>query len=280
MTIKILVDSACDLPEEEAVRNGITVMPLFIHVGNETFRDGVDLSRGDFYRRLPGWQTAPTTAAPGPELFRREYERLAAEGADEILSIHLSKSLSLVVESARQGAAQAAGVKVTVYDSGQLSLGAGFLALTAAEAAARGASMDEIIAALDDQAARTHTFAALDTLEFLNRSGRMSGVMSVIGNLFQIKPLLRMHLGKPTSEKIRTRGRAARRLLEILHSLGPIEKAALLHSDAAPRAEELYGMTNGCLPKSGLLRGEISPVLGAHIGPGVVGFVCIIKSKN
>jgi DegV family protein with EDD domain len=277
MTIKILIDSACDLPEEVARRLDITVVPLFIQVGGESYRDGVDLSREDFYRRLPDWPSSPTTAAPGPELFRREYELLAAAGADEILSIHLSKSLSLVVESARQAAAETDAARVTVYDSGQLSLGAGFLALTAAEAADRGASMAEIVALLDDQAKRTYTFAALDTLEYLNRSGRMNGIMSVIGNLFQIKPLLRMHLGKPTSEKIRTRGRAVKRLLEILNSLGPLERAALLHSAAAPRAEALLGMANGSLPKNNLLRGEISPVLGAHIGPGVVGFVCITK---
>lgn len=278
MKIKIVVDSACDLPDKLARENDITVVPLYIHVGEKTYRDGLDLSREEFYRNLITWHISPTTAAPGPSVFQSIYEKLAAEGADEILSIHLSESLSLTVETARQGAALASGVKVTVYDSGQLSLGAGLMALTAARAAADGASMAEILKTLDDQGKRTHTFAALDTLEYLRRSGRMNNAVSVIGNLLQIKPLLRMHLGKATSEKVRTRQKAVQRLMAILKSLAPFERVAFLHSEASERADELFQMAKSYLPDGEALRGVISPVLGAHIGPGVVGFVCIKQS--
>ncbi|MHC1781404.1 MAG: DegV family protein [Anaerolineaceae bacterium] len=278
MTIKVVTDSACDLPEELARNLNITVVPLYIHVGEQTYRDGLDLSREDFYRKLPTWPVSPTTAAPGPSVFHNIYEKLASEGADEILSIHLSETLSLTVETARQGAELTGGAKVTVYDSGQLSLGAGLLAVTAARTAAGGASMSAILEMLESQAKRTHTFAALDTLEYLTRSGRMSQVVSMIGNLLQIKPLLRMHLGKATSEKVRTHRRAIERLMTILKSLAPFEKVALLHSEASARADELFELARAYLPEGETLRSVISPVLGAHIGPGVVGFVCITRS--
>ncbi len=278
MTIKIVVDSACDLPDELAREYDITVVPLYIHVGDKTYRDGLDLSREEFYRNLVTWQISPTTAAPGPSIFQSVYEKLAGEGADEILSIHLSESLSLTVETARQGAELTRAANVTVYDSGQLSLGAGLMAVTAAKAAAEGASMAEIIRMLDDQGRRTHTFAALDTLEYLRRSGRMNHVVTVIGNLLQIKPLLRMHMGKATSEKVRTHRRAIERMMTILKSLAPFERVALLQSEASGRADELFQMAKSYLPTGETLRGVISPVLGAHIGPGVVGFVCIKQS--
>jgi DegV family protein with EDD domain len=236
------------------------------------------LSREEFYRNLVTWQISPTTAAPGPSIFQSVYEKLAGEGADEILSIHLSESLSLTVETARQGAELAHAANVTVYDSGQLSLGAGLMALTAAKAAADGASMAEILKTLDDQGRRTHTFAALETLEYLRRSGRMNHVVTVIGNLLQIKPLLRMHLGKATSEKVRTHRKAIERMMTILKSLAPFERVALLQSEASGRADELFEMAKSYLPNGETLRGVISPVMGAHIGPGVVGFVCIKQS--
>lgn len=279
MTIKIVVDSACDLPEELARQYGISIIPLFIQVGDETYRDGIDMSRQEFFQRLPGWNQSPTTAAPGPEVFRREYERLALEGATQILSIHLSVNLSTVIESARLAAADTTIIPVAVLDSQQLSLGAGLLAITAVQAATKGCSMPEILAILNDQIDRTHVFAALDTLEYLKRSGRMSHILSLIGNLLQIKPLLRMYKGKATSEKVRTRRKAIERLLSILKSLDPFEKVALLHSNTADRAEAVFQLAKPYLPKTEIIRAEISPVLGAHIGPGVIGFVCITCPK-
>lgn len=277
MSIKIVVDSACDLPEELARENGITTIPLYIHAGEKTFRDGIDLTRQEFYQRLPEFQPAPTTAAPGAEVFRQVYERLASEGASEILSIHISIKLSSLVESARQAAAMTTTVPVTVLDSQQLSMGIGFLAVTAAQAAARGSSMAEIVSRLNEKMGRTHVFAALDTLEYLKRSGRMSSAASLLGNLLQIKPLLRMYCGSPTTEKVRTRRRAVERLVAILKSLGPLEEVALLHANAAERAESLLQETLRLLPGLPIIRSEISPTLGAHIGPGVIGFACVTR---
>jgi DegV family protein with EDD domain len=277
MTIRIVADSTCDLPEELIRKHRITVIPMYISVGLQEYRDGVDLSRQEFYERLPNFKPAPTTAAPGPEVFRQTYEQLAAEGATEILSIHIAVKLSAVFTIASQAAKETTAVPVTAFDSRQLSLGTGFQVLAAAQAAEEGCSTSEILSMLEAQIARTHVFAALDTLEFLRRSGRMNFAVSFLGTLLQIKPFLKMYDGNPTAERIRTRKGAVKRLIELLAEATPLEKVALLHSRAEDRARALLQLVRHLLPAGEILVEEINPVLGAHIGPGVVGFVCISK---
>jgi DegV family protein with EDD domain len=197
-----------------------------------------------------------------------------------VLSIHISISLSAVVDVARLGAKETDTVPVTVLDSRQLSLGTGFLVLTAAKAAAEGRSMDEITPMLEEQALRTHVFAALDTLEFLRRSGRMSRVMASLGSVLQIKPLLKMYNGNPTAERVRTRKRATERLISLLSDLVPLEQVALVHTHTPDRAEELRQQVQHLLPEGEVPSVDITPVIGAHIGPGAVGFACITARKG
>ena len=275
MTIRIVTDSTCDLPEAVVSEYGITVVPLYINVGDQSYLDGVELSRQEFYERLPDYEIPPTTAAPGPEVFRQTYERLAEEGATEVLSIHISISLSATVDVARLGAKETETVLVTVLDSKQLSLGTGFLVLTAAKAATEGRPMGEIIALLEEQISRTHVFAALDTLEFLRRSGRMSRVMAGLGSVLQIKPLLKMYGGNPTAERVRTRKRAIERVISLLTDLVPLEQVALVHTHAPDRAEALRQRVQDLLPKGEIPSVDITPVIGAHIGPGAAGFACV-----
>lgn len=279
MSIRIVTDSASDLPAAELATYGITVVPLYVNMGTHGYRDGIDLSRDEFYTRLPEYNPPPTTGVPSPELFIQAYERLAAEGATAILSLHLSQSLSSTVEVARVAARQTGAVPVTVLDSRQLSMGMGFLAITAAQAARAGQSMPQILALLDDQIARTHTAAALDTLEFLRRSGRMSGVVARIGNLLQIKPILRMYEGHPTVERVRTRRGALNRLGQILEAQAPLERIAFLHANVLDRAEDFQQRVRHLLPDGEIPVGIITPVLGAHIGPGVVGFSCVSAKR-
>jgi DegV family protein with EDD domain len=278
MRIRIVTDSTCDLPQEIIRKYGIIVVPLYIHAGGQAYQDGVDLSRQEFYERLPNYQPLPTTAVPSPEIFRQAYERLASEGATEILSIHISIQLSAMVDIAREAAKEIPSVPVTVFDSRQLSLGMGFEVLMAAEAAVEGRSMEEILSILEAQIARTHVFAALDTLEFLRRSGRMNFMLSALGTLLRIKPILKMYDGNPTAERVRTRDSATKRLIELLLEFGPYEKAALLHSAAADRARELLEEIRNLLPAGEIWLEEINPVIGAHIGPGAIGFACISKA--
>jgi DegV family protein with EDD domain len=280
MTIKIVTDSTCDLPEATVAEYGITVVPLYINFGDQSYLDGVELSRQEFYKRLPDCDPLPTTAAPGPEVFRQTYERLADEGASEVLSIHISISLSATVDVARLGAKETGAAPVTVLDSRQLSLGTGFLVLTAAKAAAEGRSMDEIISLLEEQVSRTHVFAALDTLEFLRRSGRMNWAMASLGTVLQIKPLLKMYDGNPTAERVRTRNRATKRLINLLSDLVPLEKVALVHTHAPDRAEALRQQVQHLLPEGEIPSVDITPVIGAHIGPGAAGFACVAARKE
>jgi DegV family protein with EDD domain len=151
VSIKIVTDSTCDLPESVIARYGITVVPLYINLGPKGYLDGVELSRQEFYERLPTYNPLPTTATPGTDMFRKAYDKLAGEGASEILSIHISISLSATVDIARLAAKEMHSVPVSVMDSRQLSLGTGFLVERAALAAAEGCSMSEIMAVLEDQ---------------------------------------------------------------------------------------------------------------------------------
>jgi DegV family protein with EDD domain len=280
MAIKIVTDSTCDLPEAIVAKHGITIVPLYINFGDQSYLDGVELSRREFYERLPGYETPPTTAAPGPEVFRQAYERLADEGATEVLSIHISISLSAILDVARLAAKEMDAVPVTVFDSRQLSLGTGFLVQTAAKAAAEGFLMGEIIPLLEEQISRTHVFAALDTLEFLRRSGRMSRVMAGLGSVLQIKPLLKMYDGNPTAERVRTRRRATERLISLLSDLVPLERVALVHTHTPDRAEELRQRVQHLLPEGEVPSVDITPVIGTHIGPGAVGFACVTARER
>ncbi len=277
MSVRILTDSTCDLPKWVIDRLGICVLPLYIHVGNQDYLDGIDLSRDAFYQNLPTFPKQPTTAVPSPQKFRAMYDALADEGATEVLSIHISTSLSAVVNVAQVAAQETTSVPVTVLDSRQLSLGTGFLVETAAKLAQAGHTVAQILPALADQIRRTRVFAALDTLEFLRRSGRMNGVISTIGELLQIKPFLKMYDGVASAERVRTRKHAMQRLVEMLSESVPYEKVALLHSNALDRAQALLQDVKDLLPSEDVWFEQINPVLGSHIGPGVIGFACISK---
>ncbi len=212
MSIRIVTDSTCDLPAEVIDRYGIGVVPLYINIGDRGYLDGVEITRAEFYNNLPTYKVQPTTAAPPPEKYRAVYETLAGQGATEILSIHISQALSAVVDTARLAAQEFKSIPVTVFDSQQLSLGTGFLVETAARLAQAGHSLSEILAALNDQIRRSYVFAALDTLKFLRRSGRLNGVASGLGSLLQLKPIMKMYDGKPDAERVRTRKRAMQRV--------------------------------------------------------------------
>lgn len=277
MNIRIVTDSTCDLPPEIVHQNSITVIPLHINIGDKTFLDGVDLSRTEFYTQLPGYFPAPKTAAPGPDVFTQAYERLANEGAQAILSIHISETLSATVNSARTAAKQFTRIPVTVLDSSQLSLGTGFLIEKAAVLAQLGKKVEEIVSILQGVMKRTYVFASLQTLEYLRRSGRMNFAIARFGELFQIKPLLHMNMGKATAHRTRTQKRATERLMEWLNEYAPYEKLAILHAGVQEQAQSLYEQVRSFLPNEEILIVQITPVLGAHLGIGALGFACISK---
>jgi DegV family protein with EDD domain len=275
MTIRVVTDSTCDLPVEVVRAHHITVIPLIITADAKEMQDGVDITRREFYTRLPDFHHSPKTAAPGPEVFRKAYEALAGEGADEILSIHISDKLSATIESARQAAAETTAASVTAFDSRQLSLGMGFEVLEAAQAAEQDRTLPEILDLLDGQIRRTHVCAALDTLEYMRRGGRMNGAITALGTLLQVKPILKMYDGEPTAERVRTRAGAIKRMRALIVEHAPYVRAAILHSGVMERAREFQKHIEDLLPTGEIWMEEINPVLGAHIGPGVLGFAGI-----
>jgi DegV family protein with EDD domain len=277
MNIRIVTDSTCDLPEEIVYQQAITVIPLHINVGEKAYLDGVDLTRLEFYAQLPDYFPAPKTAAPGSEVFVQAYERLANEGAQAILSIHISETLSATINSARTAAEQFTRIPVTVLDSSQLSLGTGFIVEKAAQMAKIDKTVEEIISALKEVMKRTYVFASLKTLEYLRRGGRMNFAIAKFGEILQIKPLLHMNIGKATALRTRTNKRARKRLLDWLAEYAPYEKLAIVHAGVQEDAEALYEQVRSFFPESKVPIVQITPVLGAHLGIGAIGFACISK---
>lgn len=278
--IGILTDSSADLPKDVIERFGIEVIPLYINMGTEQFLDGVNITKEEFYQRLPNFDPSPSTAAPGAELFKRGYEKLVKQGAKEILSIHISESLSLTVNSARLAAKEFSEVPVTVLDSGQLSLGLGFLTARAAEMAQAGQKLETILKNLRGLMPRTFVFAALDTLEYLRRSGRMHIAVARFGELLRFKPLLTMNEGHPQAYRVRTRQKAIERLFRWMDEHGPFEQLAVVHAGVQERAEALRDQAAKYLPDGKIIIQQITPVLGANLGIGALGFAGIAKDRQ
>lgn len=277
MTVRILTDSTADLPASVIKKLNIMMLPIYIHIGNRDYLDGVDITREEFYKNLPEYKSHPTTAVPSPAKFRLMYEALAGEGATEVISIHVSSSLSAIVNVAETAAKETTSVPVTVLDSRQLSMGTGFLVEKAAELAKLGHKVKEILPILEDQIKRTYVAAGLDTLKYLRRSGRMNRVISTIGEFIQLKPILKMDDGVSGVEKVRTRQKAITRMVEMIKAHSPFEKLAFLHSTAFDSMQRLMDEVKQYFPKTEIYTETINPVIGAHIGPGVVGFAGVTR---
>lgn len=278
MTIKIVTDSTCDLPQNLVQNLGISVVPLYINIGDEGYLDNVEITRQDFYTNLPDYPVHPTTGTPGIDAFTNVYQKLASQGATQILSIHVSRSLSATIDVAESATRKFDRVPVSVRDSQQLSTGTGFQVETAALMAIDGKDLEEILETLDDLTKRTFVAARLDTLEYLRRSGRMNAFITGIGSLLQLKPILTMKNGLPGSERVRTASKAEARLVEMLEEHKPIEQFALLHTNAPREAETFRLKLSDLLPEGLVYSMDITPVIGAHIGPGAIGYAIISQN--
>lgn len=280
MTIRIVTDSTCDLPQSVIAELEITILPLYINIGDKGYLDGVEITRREFYTNLRDYSNHPTTGAPGVDAFTRAYEELAAEGATQILSIHISESLSAISSIAEAAANEFDSIPVIVRDSNQLSMGTGFQVEAAARMTKGGKTLEEIIPALEDMAARTYVAAALDTLEFLRRSGRMNPFLTGLGSLLQLKPILTMKDGLPGSERVRTSAKAEERLVEMLEERQPVEQFALLHTNAPNKAKAFHSRIAHLIPSGEAYSMDITPVIGAHIGSGAVGYAIVSRTKD
>jgi len=280
MKIRIVTDSTCDLPQDIVNKHKISIVPLHINQGEKNFLDGVDITREEFYARLPGFRPYPTTAAPSPEIFRQTYEHLADEGTEHILSIHISESLSATINSARMAAEKFKRIPVTVLDSTQLSLGLGFIVEKAAQMAELNHKAEEILESLHELMKRTYVFASLKTLEYLRRSGRMHFALARLGEILQIKPLLHMNQGKPAAHRARTQLRATEWLFEWLKEYAPYERLAIVHAGVQAEAEAMRERVKEFLPDGEIPIVQITPVLGSHLGIGALGFACVSAKER
>lgn len=277
MVVRIVTDSACDLPESLIKEYKIGVVPLYINIGNQSYLDGIEMTRENFYNNLDQFPHHPQTATPGPETFAQFYRQASINSNDQIFAIHVASSLSAVYKSALSGA-QSTGVPVTVHDSEQVALGAGLQVLEAARAAANGANPGEIQQIVENLRKRIHLFAVLDTMKFLQKSGRISLTMMGIGSLLHVKPLLKLHKGLAITEKVTTHMRAVLRMVQLAKNLGSIEHISIIHIQAFEAAKKLYERVSPLAPGNNQpIFQTVTPVIGAHVGPKAIGLVCVTR---
>jgi fatty acid kinase fatty acid binding subunit len=271
MGVRVVTDSACDLPDDLIERHGIEVVPLTIRFGNEELIDRKELSTDEFWRRLADSDVLPETSAPSAGAFEGAFRRLIEDGATGIICVNLSSKLSATMQSA-QVAAQAvqADCPVVVIDSLMVSMGLGSLCLTAAQRATDGDSLDSIVANVTDRRNRSKLYGALDTLEFLKKGGRVGNARALLGTMLAIKPVLEVRDGVvEEAGKVRTRSKALRLLAERVKE-GPFENLAVLHGNA-PDLDELLDLLEPLASRDQIVVGQIGPVIGTHAGPRVIG---------
>lgn len=273
--VRVITDSTADIPEELVHKLGITVVPSYVMFGTESYRDGVELSREQFYDRLVSTREIPTTAAPPPAAYEAVYRQLA-EDSQEMVSIHLASRYSGLYNSAAVAAQGIPETRIAVVDSEQVTMGYGWLVVAAAEAAQRGASCEEIVALVEGMKPRTRVLAALGTLEYLQRSGRVDWIRAMVGTLLQIKPIVEVRLSEINLvERARTLGRALGRLLALVQELGPLERAIVLHTNAPDLAADFADRFAQINPGWTRLIEQAGVTIASHAGPGAVGVACV-----
>ncbi len=273
--VRIVTDSTADLPDGVAARLGITVVPCYVVFGSETYRDGVELTKQQFYGKLAGASVIPTTAAPPSAVYEESYRQLARE-TDAIVSIHLAAGLSAIYSSAAAAAASISGLRIIVLDSEQVTMGYGWMAIAASEAARRGETLEQIVALVEGMKARSRVLAVLDTLDFVYRGGRVGWVRAMLGALLRIKPIVEVHAGEVRLvERGRTWKRSLDKLMERVQALGPLERAVVLHANAPEKAERVADRLQALAPDWDRLVGQAGVTIASHAGPGAVGIACV-----
>jgi DegV family protein with EDD domain len=281
MNVAIVTDSASDLPPDRAAAAGIRIVPLNVSFGSETFRAVVDLSTDEFWRRMTAPDAPfPMTSAASPGSYQEAIEAAFAGGADAIVCIDIAETLSGTIKSARVAAGMLQDREIHVIDTRTASMGAGMLALLAAEWAAAGATAADIAARIEARLADVDLFVVLDTLAYLRKGGRLSGPQAAIGTLLSVKPIITVRHGLvEVADRPRTRSKARERLLELL-TARPLERIAILYAppaDADAFRRELVARVPGGIDEAGVSVQPIGPSVGPHVGPGCVGAVVLYR---
>lgn len=278
--IRIVTDSSADIPKHVAAALDISVVPLIISFGNESYREGVDLSHDAFYERLlRDHPKLPKTAIPSPSDFEKVYRPMLDDG-DDIISIHISSSLSGVHNLANVVARDVdpTGERITVIDSRSVSMCLGWVAIAAAELALRDEEKPDILAHIDDMLPRLRIPSFLDTLEFIKAGGRIGSAEALVGTVLDVKPLLHLENGSVAPlEKVRTRNKAIDRLIELARELAPFDDLAVMHTHAPQLAEELARKLSIIHPRGNILIAETGVAMGTHTGPNSLGLCAVVS---
>ena len=275
MSVTIVTDSSCDLPPELVQQADIRVVPCSVSFGDRTYRDGVDINREQFYEMLIGETYFPTTSQPAVSEFQQLFASLR-EGDREVVAVLLSGKLSATVNSATQAKnALDENGPIDIIDSEQTSMGLGFMALEAAKMAADGASREDVVARVLHLRSRTHTYAMLDTAEYLRRGGRAGRAQSFLVSALKFKPIVTISEGVAAPvARPRTRRKGLDEVASRIRGLGPLDHSAVMYTtdpaDAEALKERIVSGTD-----TEVVQARFSPVLGAHLGPGALGAAVI-----
>ncbi|MGE5552389.1 MAG: DegV family protein [Betaproteobacteria bacterium] len=278
MAVKLVTDSTADLPESLIRKHHLTVVPLRVHFGEESYRDGLDIWASEFYYKLETGGLQPHTSQPSPGDFLEVYKRLTADGS-EVVAIVLSRELSGTYQSAEVARQMLGRTAVTVVDSASASLGLGLIALEAARWAEEGAPGAKVAEAARRASSRIVLFFLVDTLEYLQKNGRIGRASALLGSLLNIKPILTLQDGIVTPvDKIRGKSKALGRIFELLRERVGQSPArwAVVHADRPDEAVSLAERVKRefrCVEPPVI--GEIGPVIGSHVGPGTIGIVAL-----
>lgn len=276
--IRLVTDSAADLSAELVAEWDIVVVPLSIRFGDEEFVDQSTLSTDEFWARCAASPVLPETSAPSPGAFQEVFEKAAADGYDGVLCLNLSAEVSATHQAATTAAkAVADRIPVRALDSRFLTMGEGLMVLDLADHARNGATLDELEARVAELIPRTQVFGVIDTLEHLEKGGRIGGARALLGSLLSIKPVITLVDGVVHEEsKQRTRARSLRYAADKALSAPPISRLAVCNG-AAPDIDEFLGMLDGIKTEHPMIVVDLGPVVGTHAGPGTIG-VCLITT--
>lgn len=273
-TVRIVTDSASDLPPEMAAELGISVVPLQVIFGREVYRDGIDLTPEEFFEKLTSAPVLPRTSQPSVGAFEEVFERLCQE-TDSILSINLSSSLSGTYNSAqiaRDSFRQRCNIEV--IDSRLASMGLGLVAASCARLAREGADLREVSNYAKRLIPNVHILFAVETLDYLQRGGRLGRAQAFVGSLLNIKPLLKIEEGEVRpSEKVRTRGKALDRLVEFVELFPAIRELVVMHATTPADVDLLIKRIEPIVPREKIMVARFGPVVSTHTGPGVIGMI-------
>jgi DegV family protein with EDD domain len=275
MAVRVVTDSACDLPPEVCEQLGIEVVPLTIRFGEREYVDRKELTTDEFWRQLETASVLPETAAPSVGAFEETFRALHDAGADGIVCVNLSARLSATMQSAQLAAKALDGLcPIEVIDSENASMGIGNLALHAARRAAQGADVETIASEVVDRRSRQRLFATLDTLEYLKKGGRIGGARAMLGSMLSIKPIISVVDGAvEEAGKVRTRSKALQFVIDRIPE-GNVESICVLHSAAAD-LDHFIELVQPKVPGAEMIVGRIGPVVGVHVGPGALGLTWI-----